>query len=197
MNYTRPILKFILPVLIIMGSGISVIAQFKAGIKVGGNFSNIKSNPFHQFTRQPGFQAGFIGQYALNKKYILQAELLVDQKGYSSLLIPTGSTRNNLWYISVPLLAGFHPFRSFSMLVGPAFNYLIGADIKNTNGKSNSLESYYKTDIGLVAACSYNITKKINLECRYNYGCSQIRKQSDIFGTQYNRNIQINLAYIF
>lgn len=197
MNYTRLILQFILQVLIIMGSDIPVIAQFKAGIKIGGNLSNIKSNPDHQFTRQPGFQAGLIGQYTLNKKYFLQAELLVDQKGFTGLLIPTGSTRNNLYYLTVPLLAGFHPIPSLNILLGPEYNYLISANFKNANGKSNSLESYYKTDIALVAACSYNITKKINFECRYNYGCSQIRKQSDIFGTQYNRNIQINLAHIF
>ncbi len=197
MSYIRPILKNIIPVLVFSFSTFAGLAQLKVGIKMGGNFSNVKSDPDHQFTKQPGFQAGLMGQYTHNKKYFLQTELLVCQKGYTGLLIPTGTTKNNLYYLTVPLLAGFHPIPALNILVGSAFNYLIGADFKNANGKSNSLDSYNKTDIDLVAACGYNISRKINFELRYNYGLNKIRKQSDIFGTQYNRNIQINLAYIF
>jgi opacity protein-like surface antigen len=178
---------------------LQVFGQFQLGYKLGLNISTIKNAVFgDKYNSHVSINTGLVADYEINKKYFLQAEILVSKKGFSNLLIPSGTTAQQLNYISVPVLFGYSPFKKISLLIGPEFNYLISA--YSGSAKTDDTNSFQKFDIGLDAGVSYNFYKVLSLELRYNYGLSKIIKQIPNSGypeSGNNRVFQINLAYKF
>lgn len=76
-------------------------AQIKLGFRACLNLSTIKRTTNNEFTDLPGINTE-IFQFLFSDKYFLEAELLLSLKGYHSILIPTGTTSNRLYYLSLP-----------------------------------------------------------------------------------------------
>ena len=180
---------------------LQVFGQFQLGYKLGLNISTIKNAVSgDKYNSHVSINTGLIADYEINKKCFLRAEILVSKKGFSNLLIPSGTTAHQLNYISVPVLFGYSPFKKISLLIGPEFNYLISAYSKAGSTKTEETNNFQKFDLGLDAGVSYNFYKVLSLELRYNYGLSKIIKQipnSGYPGSGNNRVFQINLAYKF
>ncbi len=181
----------------------SVSAQMKIGYKAGVNFSNIKREIGDGYSVLPGFNTGVFTNIYFSDKYFLDVELLYSAKGYKSKLIPAGTTRNRLDYLSLPVLVGLNVGKKIDFVLGPEINYLTKAVIINKNNRITNTNFYQKFDIGIDAGVGYNLSKKIKLEARYNYGLSKLVKVysegGEVFYSKYlfNRVIQIDMAYIF
>jgi Outer membrane protein beta-barrel domain len=131
-------------------------AQFSAGIKAGGNFTNmIGQNGIgdklvgHKFN--PGFHVGAIGELDVSEFISFQMEAVYSQKGFklqsntsfppvalgSSTMTVTSSTKSiyKFSYVDVPLLLNIHFGQMGSYIgLGPQLSFLAGVkwDGKNT-----------------------------------------------------------------
>jgi outer membrane immunogenic protein len=171
--------------------------QIKLGLKAGFNFSKVKNRSHDDFTNKTNFNTGLVTNFKLDKKFILDLEGLFSAKGFNSILIPSGTIATNLYYLTLPVLLEYKATNKFYFQLGPELNLLVGAKMKNSTTNISVSDNYNNFDITVAGGLGYNILKSINLETRYSYGLSQIRKTPEIFGAQYNRTFQLNLIYFF
>lgn len=175
-----------------------IAAQIKAGFKGGLNIANVHNSIANDFTSLVAYNFGFIAKYsAEDSKTGVTIEALLSQKGFKGLLIPSGTTAYSLTYVSIPALMEYRPAKALYVQVGPEFNYLVNAGMKNSTLKKSMLDKYNKFDFALAAGVGYNVFKNLNLEVRYSNGLNQLSKQPDITGKYYNRVFQFNAAYLF
>ncbi len=99
----------------------------------------------------------------------------------------------NLAYFSVPVLLEYEQTKKFYFQLGPEFNFLIKARMKNSS--FNESEDYNKFDLAIVGGVGFNVLRNFNLETRYSLGLSQIKKNENIFGSYNTRTFQVNLIY--
>lgn len=100
------------------------------GLKVGANYSNVYDAQDKTFIADPkfGFVGGIFASIPIGKYLGIQPEILFSQRGFKS----TGSvlgynyklTRTSN-YIDVPLLFAIKPIKSFTILAGPQYSFLI------------------------------------------------------------------------
>jgi hypothetical protein len=171
--------------------------QVNFGYKAGLNVSNISNSSHNEFTSNLNFNTGASAKFKLDKNYFINIECLLSLKGFNSLLIPDGTTATTLSYLTLPVLFEYAAPSKFYFQLGPELNYLIAAKMKNNIVDKSVADSYKKIDITLAGGLGYNISKKIGLETRYIFGLSQLNENPDIFGSEYNRNLQINIIYWF
>lgn len=180
---------------IFIALGLHSYGQNNIGFKFGVNFSNVKTSNGNNFTTVLNFNTGVVAKFKLRDKFILNTEVLLSNKGFNSLVIPSGTTATNLTYLSVPILLEYQPTKKFYFQLGPEFNFLINARMKNSSVNRRISEKYNKFDLAIAGGLGFNIFKNFNLETRYSLGLSQIRENENIFGSYKNRTFQVNLIY--
>lgn len=188
MNKIFALLFFIAP-------GLHSYGQNNIGFKFGVNVSNVKSSSGNDFTTLVNFNTGIIAKLKLKDKFMLNTELLLSNKGFNTLLIPSGTTATNLTYLSVPVLLEYQPTKKFYFQLGPEFNFLINARMKNNNFNESVSENYNKFDLAIAGGIGFNIFRNFYLETRYSLGLSQINKNENILGSYKTRTFQVNLIY--
>jgi Outer membrane protein beta-barrel domain len=179
--------------------------QIDFGVKAGLNIANVNYGEDNN-TPRIGFNAGFLSQYNISKKYFVEAGLSYSVKGYSDVLIPDGTATISLNYITIPLSFGFRPSDKFSFLLGPEFGFLTTANSSFDNSNHDITSNFQKFDLGLDIAATYNFNRKSGVEIRYNYGFKDLVKGTFVnsSGTSTgitetigsNRVFQINFFYI-
>lgn len=171
-------------------------AQIQYGIKGGLNLSNIHKSNNAATTNLAGFNAGITTRIYLEDKLNLRPEMVISNKGYSALMVPFGTTHNKLTYLSIPVLAEFSPADRFYLELGPEFNFLMGARMKNNTITIKTNNSYQSFDLALAGGGSYYLGKNIYLEARYLLGVTPIEKNTSPNQKSLNRTFQINLNYL-
>ncbi len=171
--------------------------QVNWGYKAGLNLSTVYNSSYNNFTSKLNFNTGALTKLKLNKNCFINIEYLLSHKGFSSILIPNGTTSNSFSYLTLPILFEYQISDKVSFHLGPELNYLIGAKIKTNNAEFSVIDKYKKIDLCLAGGLRYNFTKKIALETRYTIGQSQLNLRPEIFGYNYNRTFQLNLIYWF
>ena len=174
----------------------SLQAQKDIGLKFGLNISNVRNSGESDFTNLIDFNTGVVFKFKLADKLLLNTEALLSNKGFNSLLIPGGTTANHLTYFSVPVLLEYEATKKIYFQIGPGFNFLLNAKIKNSTMDNSVTEDYNSFDFSLAGGVGFKIFKKFNLETRYSFGLSKIKKDENIFGSYKNRTLQINLIYL-
>jgi len=127
-------------------------AQFRAGIKAGGNFTNVmgvdgsgNKAEGHKFV--PGFHVGAIAQLDVAEFVSLQTEVVYSTKGYklqkststtisNTTVVQDYNVLNTYSYLDVPFLVNIHFGQMGSYVgLGPQLSFLMGAkwDGKSTN----------------------------------------------------------------
>lgn len=126
--------------------------------------------------------------------YYIQAELNVDQKGYTQriervqqgiycdpaacFVYPAeGRYSVRLTYLNLPVLLGYQLNKRVALAVGPYLGYLLSNEQKGTytylNGRSNSIpldDHYKKVDVGVAAEVVYRLTEGLAVDLRYTHG---------------------------
>lgn len=172
-------------------------AQVKFGAKAGLNISNVHSERNKDFKNLLAYNLGVVSKFSATNKIGITAEVLLSQKGFKSLMIPSGTTYNKLTYLSIPVLIEYKPVKALYIQVGPELSYLLSAKLKNSTLHKSERDNYNKFDVGIAGGVGYTIFKNFSLEARYVYGLSQISQYTDVTGKYYNRVFQFNAVYLF
>lgn len=109
------------------------------GFKAGLNLSNVYDSEGEQFDADSklGYAAGGFVAIPIGKRFGLQPEIMVSQKGFQATGYMFGSqysfTRTTT-YIDVPVLFAIKPVEFLSIVLGPQYSFLIKQRDVYTNG---------------------------------------------------------------
>ncbi|MGN6400012.1 MAG: outer membrane beta-barrel protein [Flavisolibacter sp.] len=147
-----------------------VFGQTSFGIKAGLNLAT--TNGF--VTENKYIVAPHLGAYSdikIVKRFFLHPELLYTVKGYRFPLIGVHSKGTLAFsYVTIPFLFGFKPTEKAAIKVGPEVGYLLNAKYRFADSTANHPEYFNKVDLSLDFGITYQVTKKLSTELRYNYG---------------------------
>jgi hypothetical protein len=104
--------------------------RLKVGMKAGFNISNVsdKQGPTFDVTSKKGIVSGVFVVIPLCERLRLQPELLLSQKGFkaSGDLMGFNYTFSRITtYLDLPILLHWRLLRSFAVVAGPQYGYLI------------------------------------------------------------------------
>ena len=184
---------------------ISSFAQITVGLKAGAGLSNVQFPDPSSNKARLAYYGGLLTEISLDKKFIIQPELLYSVKGYKfSPTVYSSGGRLSLNYISVPVLAGYRPADKLKILLGPEFNFLTSAKSRFDNTDHDLTKVYKKFDFGIDAGVAYQIQKSLGIEVRYYYGLTYLLQGvvTDPFGNDIgavkigkNKVLQVGICY--
>lgn len=205
--------KIILSVAALAALGTSVNAQsVRFGVKAGANFSSVMLENAGGNVKAPfgvGAYAGGLAEFSFKNpgdKFKGQIEANYDFYNLRSKFTtnsPATIGINRVHAISVPVMGKYFITPSFSVFLGPTFNFNLASDANAKTGsvtsdKVNTSDALNLFQVGGLAGVNYYIVKGFFVEARYNYIAPQIfenpSKTSD-FGAIHN--IQVGLGYKF
>ncbi|HTL06641.1 MAG TPA: porin family protein [Chitinophagaceae bacterium] len=165
------------------------------GIKGGLNIANLHVENAGSSTAdaKASFHAGGLAHIHITKSFALQPELMYSNQGYKYELSNT-TTRLNLHYLNLPVLAQFMVGQGFRIESGPQLGFLLAARQK-TNNVSLDVKNNFKTvDFGWAFGLGYVTPSGFGVDARYNVGISSINKASAAVN---NRVFQAGVFYQF
>lgn len=164
-------------------------SQNNIGFKLGMNIASVSKNGGHN---PPfiNFNTGVVGKFKLQDELFLNTELLLSNKGFNSLFIPSGTTPTKLTYLSIPVLLESKTKKSFYFQMGPEFNFLINAKEKYNGAYKTVYADYKKFDITIATGFGFKLFNNFSLEARYSFGLLQINQSS-----RQTRTFQLSLLY--
>lgn len=184
--------KIILGALMMIGSFTQVQAQLvKFGIKAGANFANQTGNASIsgiEYDKEgiTSYHAGLVAEIKLLDKFAIQPELLYSTQGASYKNVGK-EFKNELGYISIPVLAKFYLSDAFSLEVGPQASFLLSEKDNVDFGDAKTFE------FGVNAGLGFKITKSIFIQGRYSLGLTEASKNADAK----NSTFQLSAGFMF
>lgn len=149
--------------------------DFSYGALGGISISNITGDATSGNSSKLSFSLGGFLEYQFNDKFGVQPELRYINVGAKSKMY--GQKVNlNYSYIALPIVGKYYINDKFSANFGPQVAFNIGAKAK-ADGESESLDDVSGVDFGLLIGGGYNITEKIFVDLRYNFGLSNINSE--------------------
>ena len=138
----------------------------KLGIKGGLNFANLL-DPEIQTDAITSYHAGLLLEIAISKSFALQPELLYSTQG-ASYDNAFGEFKNELGYISIPMLAKINLSESFSLEIGPQASFLL------SKKDEFDLKNYNSFDLGVDGGLGLKLTDNLFIQARYLLFTSEI-----------------------
>lgn len=175
--------------------GVTAMAQFTYGPKLGLNLANQSGDDVEDNSMLIGFNVGALGNYAFNDMFSLQVEALYDTKGAQYEYTDANNNKEkkpySLGYISIPIFAkatfGSGDTKFFGEL-GPQIGLLMSAKVDGES-EMTVLNTTYKykdnfksTDLGLgIGAGALIPVGGMNLmvNARYTLGLSSIGEEQE------------------
>ena len=185
--------RIILVAVILLAASVDMQAQMvKFGIKGGLNYANqtgsditITSNNYNK-EAITSYHAGLVAEIKVTDGFFFFLELLYSTKGatYKNAL---EEFKNELGYLSIPVLAKFHLNNTVSLDLGPQASFLL-SERKNVNFKE--AETF---EFGVAGGLGFNITKNFFLQGRYVLGLTEATKEAKVK----NSVVQISAGFTF
>jgi hypothetical protein len=181
-------------------------AQFTIGPKAGLNVSDVHfdysvMNDNVKFRN--GLNVGVFGDYYLNNRFDVQAELLYSQQGYKNTVPVTdfgGTTiidgfKSLKHYLNIPMLIKFYPIKRFYLEAGPQVGFRLGHNYSTAEKAwddilNESASGKIAADFALAGGVGVRIGNGFSVNARY---CHSLSKESEF--AYKNRVIQFSLAY--
>jgi opacity protein-like surface antigen len=172
--------KTILAAVALLAMSASVQAQLvKFGIKGGVNYANQNGTEItvnsenYTTTAITGYHAGLIAEIKLVDSFSIQPELLYSTQG-ATYENAAEEFKNELGYLSIPVLAKINLGRFLSLELGPQASFLLSErnnfDVKDAN----------TFDFAVVGGLGINITKSFFIQGRYGLGLTDASKDADV-----------------
>ncbi|KQO32965.1 hypothetical protein ASF10_19375 [Flavobacterium sp. Leaf82] len=183
--------KIILAAVLFIATSATIQAQLlKIGVKAGVNFANQTGDFPDQIDKEgiTSYHAGLVAEVKLLEKFSIQPELLYSTTGASYKLSGVSEdVKNELGYISIPVMAKFYLSKSFSLELGPQASFLVSErnDFDVKNGET--------FEFGLNAGLGFKITESIFVQGRYGLGLTEASKDADVK----NSVFQISAGFMF
>ncbi len=183
--------KIFLAAVLFIATSATIQAQLlQLGVKGGVNFASQTGDAFPEqnFDKEgiTSFHAGLVAEIKLLEKFSVQPELLYSTQGatYKNAI---QEFKNELGYISIPVMAKFYLTDSFSLEVGPQASFLVSE--KN----DFDVEDAETFEFGLNAGLGFKITKNFFVQGRYGLGLTEASKNADIK----NSTVQLSAGFMF
>ena len=163
--------------------------SIRFGVKGGVNFANQNGDDVPAFTDKESitsYHAGLVSEIKLFDSFAIQPELLYSTQG-ATYKNAVEEFKNELGYLSIPVLAKIYLSESLSLELGPQASFLLN-DRKNVDfGDAKTFE------FGVVGGLGLNITKNLFIQARYGLGLTEASKEADIK----NSTIQLSAGIMF
>jgi hypothetical protein len=183
--------KVFLAVVLFLGTAASIQAQLlKIGVKAGVNFANQTGDAFDAPDVEKegitSYHAGLVAEIKLLDKFAIQPELLYSTQG-ATYKNAVEEFKNELGYLSIPVMAKFYLTDSFSLEVGPQASFLL-------NQKDDvAFEDPETFEFGINAGLGFKITENFFIQGRYGLGLTEASKDADVK----NSTIQLSAGFMF
>lgn len=184
--------KIILAAVLFIATSAAVQAQFlQIGVKAGVNFANQTGDASldgFDFDKEgiTSYHAGLVAELKLLESFSIQPELLYSTQG-ATYKNAVSEFKNELGYLSIPVMAKFYLGKSFSIEAGPQASFLLSEkndfDVKDA-------ETF---DFALNAGLGFKITKNLFIQGRYSLGLTEASKNADVK----NSTVQLSAGFMF
>lgn len=163
------------------------------GVKAGINYANqngtditVNTQNYNTTDAITSYHAGLVAEVKLFDRFAIQPELLYSTQG-ATYKNAVEEFKNELGYISIPVLAKFYLSKSLSLDLGPQASFLLSE--KNDFDCKDS-----KTfEFAAVGGLGLNITKNLFVQARYGLGLTEASKNADIK----NSTFQVSAGIMF
>lgn len=162
------------------------------GIKAGLNYANqtgsdITINSTNYSTSAiTSYHAGLVAEIKLVKSFSIQPELLYSTQGATYKTAFT-EFKNELGYLSIPVLAKINLNKVISLELGPQASFLLS---ERNNFSVNDANTF---DFAVVGGLSLNITKHFYLQGRYGLGLTDASRDAQVK----NSVVQVSAGIMF
>jgi outer membrane protein OmpA-like peptidoglycan-associated protein/opacity protein-like surface antigen len=166
----------------------TVFAQNRVsgGISLGGNLSHIHSSskPTNMdYEWKGGFAGGVYLNFPIGNSVSLQPNALYSMMGtrvqVSDSAGVTSKIKQNLGYLSLPVYLKINAGNSLAFLVGPQFDFLVGANVKDaSDNKTKNEDDFNQFDFALTGGIQIMPNSPVSLTLRYMHGLTDIGKAS-------------------
>ncbi len=185
--------KTILVTVLLLAISSTMQAQLvKFGIKAGLNYANqtgsditINSGNYDK-EAITSYHAGLVAEIKVTDGFSVQPELLYSTQGATYKYAAT-EFKNELGYLSIPVLAKFNLNKTVSLDLGPQASFLL-SERNNVDFKES--ETF---EFGVAGGLTLNVTKSIFLQGRYVLGLTEASKDADVK----NSVVQISAGFKF
>ncbi|WP_026727605.1 porin family protein [Flavobacterium denitrificans] len=183
--------KLLLAAVLFLATSTAIHAQLlKIGVKAGVNFAS-QTGDFPESIDKEGitsYHAGLVAEVKLLEKFSIQPELLYSTTGASYKFDDVSEDiKNELGYISIPVMAKFYLNKTFSLEVGPQASFLV------SQRNDFDIEDAETFEFGVNAGLGVKLTENIFLQGRYGLGLTEASKNADIK----NSVFQISAGFMF
>ncbi|MGZ9735593.1 porin family protein [Flavobacterium sp. GNP002] len=185
--------KTILVTVLLLAISSTMQAQLvKFGIKAGLNYANqtgsditINSGNYDK-EAITSYHAGLVAEIKLTDGFSVQPELLYSTQGATYKYAAT-EFKNELGYLSIPVLAKFNLNKTVSLDLGPQASFLL------SERNDFDVENAETFEFGVAGGLTLNVTKSIFLQGRYVLGLTEASKDADVK----NSVVQISAGFKF
>lgn len=175
----------------------------QTGLKAGLNQSTVKdvqNAVFYDYKDsyryRPGYYVGVFTTIGIIEKLAFQPELFLSLKGSRIITHPQDELPNrnlDLFYLNLPLLVNFSPFKKITFIAGAEAGLLIRATSKYDGQPIIIQSDFNRMDLGAAAGINYKIIPAVSAEFRYTHGLLMLSKNQQ----SANKTFQFGMAYHF
>jgi hypothetical protein len=150
------------------------------GVKIGGTLANMALDDSKS---KIGFSGGVFGEFRFNS-FAIQPELLFSMQGAKEDSEEDVSSKIDMNYLNIPIMAKSYVFEGFSLEIGPQLGLLLSAKAKSKiEGVKASIDvKEYVNDIDFslnIGASYHNPLIPVGFYTRYSLGLTNIMKDLD------------------
>lgn len=185
--------KSILFGLFLFALSANVQAQLvKFGIKAGLNYANqtgtaiTVDNTNYTTDAITSYHAGLVAEIKLVDSFSIQPELIYSTQG-ATYKNAFEEFKNELGYLSIPVLAKIHFNKVVSLDLGPQASFLLS---ERNNFNVKNAETF---EFAAVGGLGINLTKSLFLQGRYVLGLTEASKEAQTK----NSVVQVSLGFLF
>ncbi|KIX22094.1 hypothetical protein SY27_05360 [Flavobacterium sp. 316] len=160
-----------LVIVLLLVTGITNAQTLKIGIKAGINYANLTDTSI-KTDAITSYHAGLLAEIRISESFAFQPELLYSTQG-ASYKNAVDEFKNELGYISVPLLAKIGLSKSLALEVGPQASFLL------SKKDEFDLNDYNSFDFGVNGGLRLRITDNLFAQARYTLGLTEISKNAE------------------
>jgi opacity protein-like surface antigen len=183
--------KIFLVAVLFLATSASIQAQLvKFGVKAGVNFANQTGDAFDAPDVDKegitSFHAGVVAEIKLLDRFAIQPELLYSTQG-ATYKNAVSEFKNELGYLSIPVMAKFYLTDSFSLEVGPQASFLLS---EKDNVDFEDAETF---EFGVNAGLGFKLTDNFFIQGRYGLGLTDASRNADVK----NSTVQLSVGFLF
>ncbi|KAF2513696.1 MULTISPECIES: porin family protein [Flavobacterium] len=184
--------KLFLAAVMFLAASTAIHAQLlKIGVKAGVNFANQHGDAsFDGISVDKegltSYHAGLVAELKLLEKFSIQPELLYSTQG-ATYKNAVDEFKNELGYLSIPVMAKFYMTKSLSLEVGPQASFLL------SNKKEFDVQDPKTFDFAVNAGLGLKITEGLFVQARYGLGLTEVSTHADLK----NSVFQLSAGFMF